>query len=338
MASVIPRQWNFSKNIMRVYVVKRLLQTFLTLLIVATLLFGMFRVLPGKATAQVISPALSQPAQERLKEIYGLDEPPVMQYLLYLRNLVTFQWGRSFTTKQKVVSMISYRFWNTVIFMGIAMFFTMTLGILLGIFTAWKRGTLFDKVTTVGVLITRSSPPFVTGLILLIVLSYRLRLFPTGGMHSPGFGPQGIFATFFNFDFLMHLILPVITATSYYIATILLIMRKSMLEVLGSDFIEMARFKGLSTANILFKHGARNALLAVTTVAALTVGFAIGGQVVIEKIFSWPGMGRLLVDAASAKDYPVAQTGFFLMAFVVITMNLVADIAYAYLDPRIKYG
>lgn len=323
---------------MRGYVIKRLLQSILTIFIVASVLFILFRLVPGDPTAQVISPALSKPAQQRLKESYGLAKPLYAQYLLYIKNMFTFKWGRSFQTSLPVVDMVSYRFLNTIFLMGVAMFFTLTIGIFGGIIMAVRRGSLLEKSGLVGVLIFRSSPPFITGLILLIVLSYRLGIFPTGGMRTVGQLFETFTQKFFSVDFLHHLILPTLTVTLYYLATPLLIMRNSMLEVIGSGYVKLAKAKGVPPAKVILKHAARNALLPVVTVASLLIGFAIGGQVIVETVFSWPGMAKLMVDSAAYQDYPVAQATFLSMATLVIFLNLVADISYAYLDPRISYG
>jgi peptide/nickel transport system permease protein len=187
-------------------------------------------------------------------------------------------------------------------------------------------------------MVLQSAPPFVTGLLLLMVLSYRLDLFPTGGMQTPGVALGKGLAIFLSADFLHHLVLPTITVSVFYLATPMLIMRDSMLEVMGSDFIELAKAKGLAPHVVMIKHAARNALMAVVTVASLMIGFAIGGQVLVETVFSWPGMGKLMVEAASSHDYPVAQATFLVLAALVIFLNLVADISYCYLDPRIKMG
>jgi peptide/nickel transport system permease protein len=203
---------------------------------------------------------------------------------------------------------------------------------------AWRRQGPLDVGGTVVALIFQSAPPFVTGLLMLMVLSYRLDLFPTGGMHTPGVSIGTGLAVFLSKDFLHHLVLPTVTVALFYLATPMLIMRDSMLEVMGSDFIELAKAKGLAPHVVMIKHAARNALLAVVTVASLMVGFAIGGQVLVESVFSWPGMGQLMVEAASSHDYPVAQGTFMVLAALVIFLNLLADISYCYLDPRIKMG
>jgi peptide/nickel transport system permease protein len=321
---------------MREFIIRRILFTLFTLFAVATILFFIFRMLPGEPTAQIISPALDEAAQARMKAAFGLDKPLYVQYVLYLKNIVTLEWGRSFTTSKKVFDMLSYRFWNTIFLMGAAMCFTLVAGIGLGMIMAWRRSGSLDVGATVSALVLQSAPPFVTGILLLMVLSYRLDIFPTGGMHTPGMRLETGILILFNKDFLHHLVLPTITVAFYYLATPMLIMRDSMLEVLGSDFIELAKAKGLAPRVVMMKHAARNALLPVLTVSSIMVGFAIGGQVIVEQVFSWPGMGQLMVEAASGQDYPVAQATFLILAAVVIVLNLIADISYSYLDPRIS--
>lgn len=323
---------------MQEYIIRRILYTLLTLFGVATILFFIFRIMPGDPTAQVISPALDPVAQARLKEAYGLDKPLLVQYFLYLKNLAVFDWGRSFTSSQPVIDIMAYRFWNTIFLMGAAMCFVLVAGTGLGMVMAWRRGGPLDTGGTVMALVFQSAPPFVTGLLLLMVLSYRLDLFPTGGMHAPGVSIGKGLGVFLSADFLHHLVLPTITVALYYLATPMLIMRDSMLEVMGSDFIELAKAKGLAPHVVMIKHAARNALMAVVTVSSLMVGFAIGGQVLVETVFSWPGMGQLMVEAAQSHDYPVAQATFLVLAAIVIFLNLLADISYCYLDPRIKMG
>jgi peptide/nickel transport system permease protein len=323
---------------MQEYIIRRILYTLVTLFGVATILFFIFRIMPGDPTAQVISPALDEVAQARLKQAYGLDKPLYVQYVLYLKNLVTLEWGRSFTSSRKVFDIMTYRFWNTIFLMGAAMCFVLVIGTGLGMVMAWRRQGPLDIGGTITAMVLQSAPPFVTGLLLLMVLSYRLDLFPTGGMQTPGVALGKGLAIFLSADFLHHLVLPTITVSVFYLATPMLIMRDSMLEVMGSDFIELAKAKGLAPHVVMIKHAARNALMAVVTVASLMIGFAIGGQVLVETVFSWPGMGKLMVEAASSHDYPVAQATFLVLAALVIFLNLVADISYCYLDPRIKMG
>lgn len=321
---------------MRSFIIRRILYTLITLFAVATILFFIFRMLPGDPTAQVISPALDEAAQARLRQAYGLEKPLYTQYLLYLKNMVTLEWGRSFATSKPVFEMVVYRFWNTIFLMGAGLAFTLVIGVGMGMIMAWRRNGFLDVGATVTALVLQSAPPFVTGILLLMGLSYRLDLFPTGGMLPPGTPLKSGMGLLFSTDFLHHLVLPTITVGFYYLATPMLIMRDSMLEILGSDFIELAQAKGLTPVAVMIRHAARNALLPVFTVSSVMVGFAIGGQVIVEQVFSWPGMGQLMVQAASARDYPVAQATFLLLAVLVIILNLLADISYGYLDPRVK--
>jgi peptide/nickel transport system permease protein len=318
------------------YILRRFLYTLITLFAVATILFVLFRMLPGDPTLQVISPAMDDAVQLRMKEAFGLNEPAWKQYLIYLKNLVTLEWGRSFVSAQRVTDILAYRFWNTLLLMAAGMCLTLVLGIGFGIVMAWRRNGPLDVGGTIVALVFQAAPPFVTGLLLLIVLSYRFGLFPTGGMYPPGQRPDGLFELLMMPEFWERIVLPTITVGAYYIATPMLIMRDSMLEVLGSDFIELAKAKGLPPSVVMFKHAARNALLGVVTIAGIMVGFAVGGQVVVESLFSWPGMGQLMVESAASHDYPVAQGTFLMLAILVIGLNFFTDVAYCYLDPRIK--
>jgi peptide/nickel transport system permease protein len=318
------------------YILRRFIYTLLTIFAVASILFVLFRMLPGDATMQVISPAMDDAVQERMKKAFGLDQPMWKQYFIYIKNLVTLEWGRSFVSAQEVTDILSYRFWNTILLMAAGMCLTLVLGIGFGIIMAWRRNSTLDIAGTIVSLVFQAAPPFITGLLLLIVLSYRLGIFPTGGMYPPGMRPDGLLDLLMMPEFWHRIVLPTITVGAYYIATPMLIMRDSMLEVLGSDFIELAKAKGLKSSVIMFKHAARNALLGVVTIAGIMIGFAVGGQVVVESLFSWPGMGQLMVESAASHDYPVAQGTFLMLAILVIGLNFFTDVLYCYLDPRIK--
>jgi len=321
---------------MRGYIARRALYSLLTLFAIATILFVMFRLMPGDPTAQVISPALDAASQERLRQAFGLNDPLWLQYLIYLKNLVTLHWGQSFTSHKPVVEVLGYRLVNTLLLMGAGMLLTFVLGISLGIVTAWRRNGPLDLVGTLGALVFQSAPPFITGLLLLMLLSYRLGIFPTGGMYTAGNPPVHLLGFMVSKDFLHHLVLPTLTVAMYFLATPMLIMRDGMLEILGSDFIEFAKAKGVSPTSVMIKHAARNALLGVVTISSILMGFAIGGQVIVESVYSWPGMGSLMVEAAASHDYPVAQGAFLVLAAIVIGFNLLSDALYGYLDPRIK--
>jgi peptide/nickel transport system permease protein len=323
---------------MTAYLFRRFVAALFTLVGVAVILFFLFRLMPGDPTAQVISPALDEAAQSRLRQAFGLDLPMWQQFLIYLKNMATLEWGRSFTSGQPVADLLGLWLVNTVLLMTVGLVLAIACGMVLGIFMAARRGGALDHGATIVGLVFQASPPFVVGLLLLIAFSYRLELFPSGGMLTPGANPAGMWDMLTSRDFLDHLVLPTVTIAALYVATPMLVMRDSMLEVLGSDYVDFARAKGLAPARVLFRHAARNALLGVVTVSSLILGFAIGGQVVVETIFSWPGMGKAMVDAALQHDYPVAQAAFFLMAAVVIGLNFLTDLSYSLLDPRIRMG
>lgn len=323
---------------MTTYLLRRLLSALLTLFGVAIILFVLFRLMPGDPTAQVISPALDAAAQNRLKQAFGLDQPLWQQFLIYLKNMATLEWGRSFTTGQPVAALLGHWLVNTLLLMSLGLLVAIGAGMVLGILMAARRGGALDHGATIIGLVFQASPPFVLGILLLIGFSYQLDLFPSGGMFTPGTDPGSTWALITSRDFLAHLVLPTLTIAALYVSTPMLVMRDSMLEVLGSDYVDFARAKGLSPGRVLFRHAARNALLAVITVSSLILGFAIGGQVVIETVFSWPGMGKAMVDAALQHDYPVAQAAFFMMAALVIALNFLTDLSYSLLDPRIRPG
>ena len=184
----------------------------------------------------------------------------------------------------------------------------------------------------------RAAPEFWLGMVLLAVFSFQLGWFPSGGANSPGAMYTSEWARLTSRDFLWHLVLPAATLALYLQGLPLLLMRSNMLDVMSEDFITMARMKGLSQWTIVIRHAARNALLPVATAFALGFGASIGGNVVVETVFSWPGLGKLLVGAVASSDYPVAQGAFFLITVVLVTMNFIADLLYTVLDPRVSHG
>lgn len=305
---------------------------------VATLLFFMFRLMPGNPLVAYIDPTFTAEQQEALLQRFGLDKPLYQQYFIYIGNLLRGDLGDSFFYRDSVASIIMDVFPNTIILTLVALVFAYVIGVLSGAFLAWKRGTWFETWTIPLVLATRAAPEFWIGMILLAVFSFGLGWFPSGGAVSAGATFPNELARVFSWDFLTHMFLPALTLAVYLHGLPLLLMRSNMLEVLQEDFVTMARMKGLSTWSVLIKHAARNALLPVVTAFALGVGYSIGGNVVIETVFSWPGLGRLLVRAVAANDYPLAQGAFLLIAVVVIVMNFVADLLYNLLDPRVSSG
>ncbi|MDF2039807.1 ABC transporter permease [Cytobacillus oceanisediminis] len=319
------------------FIIKRLIQSVITLYILLTVLFFMFRVLPGDPTTMFVDAALPQEAREAVLKQFGLDKPLLEQYWIYLSNFIQGEFGISFTSREPVVDVISDYLAATILLMGFTIGFALIIGIIGGALTAWFRGTKFEAAVVSIALFFRSAPIFWIGMVALAFFSYNLSWFPTGGMHVPGQQFENFFDKYMTLEFLHHLTLPVLVGAAYYVASPLLIMRNSMISIMEEDFIEMSRAKGLKERYILFKHAVRNALLPVVTEVALLVGFAIGGQVLLEVVFNWPGIGRLIVDSIQRNDYPVAQATFFLMGVIVVFLNLLSDILYGYLDPRVTY-
>ena len=307
-----------------------------TVWVVISIIFFLFRLMPSEPTALIIGPALQPEAQNALKIAWGLDKPLHTQYLLFWKNLFQGEFGISFRSQQPVITMLRGKIWNTVILMGVSMGLSLVLGTAIGTVLAWKRGTIVDISGILVSLGFRSAPEFWTGMILLGIFSYNLHWLPIGKMHTVGFIYNNFFEKYFNWDFIYHLFLPVFTMTIFYMATPMLVARNAILDVLHDDFIEMCHAKGLTDTRIMFRHAMRNALLPVVTITTLMVGFAIGGSVLLEKVFSWPGMGRELVDAVSSSDYPMVQATFFFLSILVVGANFLADVMYAYLDPRVK--
>ncbi|MBP1925028.1 peptide/nickel transport system permease protein [Sedimentibacter acidaminivorans] len=317
------------------YITKRILVMLLTLFVLVTILFFLFRVVPGDPVSMFIDSGLDRESQELLLKHYGLDKPIGQQYIIYIKNLLKGDFGNSFQYGKSALEVIAERFCNTMILMVTSLIIAFFIGITAGAALAWKRNTKFDMIGTIIALIVRCAPIFWTGMILLSIFAFKLKILPLGGMNTPGMRFDNLLEKYLNFDFLKHLILPAVTAALYSAATPLLVMRTSMLEVIKEDYIELARAKGLKEKRIMRKHAMRTALLPVVTIFAVQAGFAIGGSVLIETVFRWPGMGREIVLAVSFRDYPLAQTAFLLIGVMTALFNLIADILYAYLDPRV---
>jgi peptide/nickel transport system permease protein len=319
-------------------ILTRFAQMLFVLWVVATLLFFMFRLMPGDPTVAYIDSTFTEDQIQQLRRTFGLDRPLHKQYVIYLRNLVVGELGESFHHRRPVLEVLRGVLPNTIILTLSGLIIAYIFGTLVGAWLAWKRGTWVEAVTIPTVLTLRAAPEFWLGMVLLAVFGFKLGWFPSGGANSPGAIFPSEWSRIASSDFLWHLVLPSATLALYLQGLPLLLMRSNMLEVMSEDFITMARMKGLSSWSIVVRHGARNALLPVATTFALGFGASIGGNVVVETVFSWPGLGKLLVNSVAASDYPVAQGAFFLITVVLVTMNFVADLLYSVLDPRVSYG
>ncbi len=322
---------------MNKYLLRRIYQTVLVLLIVVTIVFVLFRLLPGDPTDMMVDQSFDEVTRKRLLAEWGLDAPLHEQYFVFIKNLLWFNFGESFYYRVPAGKAIYLCLWNSIVLMGTAMAMSLSAGFVLGIYLGWRRGSRRERFMLVFAMFLRATPIFWSGIILLMILTYWAALFPTGGMRSLGYSAKNLFWTYFSFDFLYHWFLPFLTATLHFMVDPLMVTRTSMLEVKGEDFLEFGQSLGFSEM-ALMRHCGRNALLPVVTYTAIMMGFVFGGQVLLEVIFAWPGMGREMVLAIERRDYPVAQASFLIMATVVILMNFVIDLLYGYLDPRIKYG
>jgi peptide/nickel transport system permease protein len=267
---------------------------------------------------------------------FGLDKPLWQQYLIYLFNILHGDFGISFLQKRPVTDVLLEALPNTALLTLVSLVLAYAIGIVAGAFLAFKRGGVAEAIGIPLALASRAAPEFWLGMLLLAAFAFNLGWFPTGGAASPGAEIGSFWDRLVSVDYWRHLFLPALTLTLFLLGLPLLLMRATMLDVLGEEFIVMARMKGLSRWSITMRHAARNALLPVATAFALGLGQSIGGNVVVETVFSWPGIGRVLVDAVQGSDYPLAEGAFIMIAFVLVLMNTIADLAYAALDPRVS--
>ena len=319
------------------YVGKRTLHGIITIMLAVTLNFILFRIMPGDPTRAVSGdPRVDTATRLALIAKFGLDRPLIEQFVLYVYNLLRGEMGISFVQIGRPVIdiILGRKMINTIILMGSSMFIALFLGIVFGVFAAWRRGTRMDISLIVISLATYSMPVFWFGMMLLLAFSYYINIFPIAGTITPGI----VHPNFFEYakDYLHHLMAPMITLGVSFFGGYFLFMRDTILDVFTEDYMLTARAKGLSNRNILFKHAMRNALLPMVSLMGVHITFLISGATMTETVFSWDGLGRLIYDSVRNNDYPVLQGIFLFMAVLVVVANILADIVNAYLDPRIK--
>jgi peptide/nickel transport system permease protein len=323
----------------RRYVLGKVLQAVLTLAFVLVFNFFLFRVMPGDPATLLLrgTGALSQEAIEAVNRDLGLDQPLPAQFVNYVGDTLTLDFGRSLASGDPVADVVGDRIWPTIVLVGTSTIASAVLGLIIGIYAAWRRGSAFDLGATGGTLVAYSMPEFWFGILVLMAFAAGVgpfpAIFPTGGYETAGAGLTGIDRLV---DILNHLALPFITLTVAYLGEYALIMRSSVMDVMGEDFVQTARAKGLREKQVLWGHTVPNALLPTITLTFLSLGFIFSGTITIEYVFSYPGLGGLTVDAIDNKDFPVLQAVFLLFSASVIVANLLADLLYAYLDPRVK--
>jgi len=317
------------------YLLKKILQAIFTTFVVLVFNYFLFRVLPGNSLQMIMrNPKASAEAIEKTRILFGLNDAWYVQFYVYFKNLLSGDFGLSFLYKEPVLHVIASRIIPTVIMVGIAQIIAIVVGIFLGVVAAWRRGTKIDVVALSISLITYSMPTFWLGIVLISVFSVSLHLFPTSGMQTPGKSFDSSLE--FIKDGALHLFLPVITLSLVLIGEYAITMRNSLLDVLTEDYMLTAKAKGFSDNYILKKHAIPNAMLPMITIIAINLGTIIAGTIQIETVFSWPGLGRLMYESLKNRDYPLLQGIFLLVTICVIIANLIADLAYSYIDPRVK--
>ncbi len=317
------------------YILRRLVYAVVILFFILTFNFLIFRVMPGDPVGTLQSPSMTPEMKSLLEKQYGLDKPLWEQYLLYMKNLLKFEFGYSFQSRRPVADEILERLPNTLLLLGTSTILSMVVGILLGIFAASKQGSIAEHLTIGSGLFAYSVPTFFLQLLLLLAFAYFWPIFPIRGtMSIPP--PTGFFPVLW--DRLHHLALPVISLTIVGFGSWALYTRNTMADVLSQDFIVTAKAKGLTPRRVLFQHAFRSILPPIVTLFFLNLPGIIGGAVVTESIFSWPGVGRYLLQATMEQNYPAAQGAFYLIALAVLISNFLADLAYGLVDPRIRVG
>ncbi len=301
------------------YIFKRLLMLIPVMFGVTFLVFFIISMTPGDVASMILGDGATKEAVEKLRNEMGLNQPVVFQYLDYMKHLLMGDMGQSYSTGKPVVLDIVSRFPNTFILTVTSILISVLVSIPIGIVSATRQYSIFDNMGMIFALIGISMPSFWTGLILIIVFSLNLRWFPSGGMTG-----------------IKSLILPAVTLAFGATAAIARTTRSSMLEVVRQDYINTAKAKGVSRGVVIRKHALKNALIPAVTIIGLEFGVLLGGAVLTETVFSWPGIGRLMVEAIQRKDTPMVLGCVIVFALAFSVVNLIIDILYAYIDPRIK--
>ncbi len=311
------------------YLVRRLLWMVFVVCGVSVIVFGLIHLTPGDPAQIMLGPSASMDDVRALQHQLGLDRPVVVQYGHWIGRAVQGDLGQSIVLRRSVLGEVVDRFGNTALLAGTAIVISFTLGIVLGVVSAVRRGSSIDRLVILAATGGLSLPSFWFGLMLIILFSVQLGWLPGTGMTSAVNGGGVI-------DIGKHLILPSVALAVVPMAVIARYTRSSMLEVLGQDYVRTARAKGMSERIVIGRHVFRNTLVALVTMLGLQVGFLLAGAVYIENVFSWPGIGQMLVDAILKRDFPLVQGGVLLVATVYVVVNLATDLLYAFLDPHIR--
>jgi peptide/nickel transport system permease protein len=307
--------------------VRRLVFLFLTILITSLIIFSVTQLLPGDVARVILGREAGEQALDALREELGLNEPAFVQYARWLGRFLTGDWGSSFSTKQPVLTVVIQRLRNSLMLSLVILLVSVPSAVLLGVLAGFNRDTWIDQTISIGSLAVVGLPEFVTGLVLIEVFAFQFKLFPAN---------SSIRVTAGFWESLPMLILPAITATLVLLAYIARLTRAGVIEELQLPYVRTAILKGLSRRQVTFKHVLRNALMPTVTVIAISFGWMLSGLIVIENVFNYPGLGRMLVFAIDRRDLPLLQAIGMITVVGYSLANLLADIAYAWLNPRIR--
>ncbi len=313
------------------YLVRRILQACVLVFVVVSIVFVFIHLIPGDPAAVVLGGMAANPTQAQLDTVrtrLGLNRPLHLQYVQFLKKMLTGELGTSFVTRRKVFSDLARRFPRTLALAVPAGLLAAVVGVPLGIFAARRRGRLLDSLVSILTLVGFSTPAFVIGSLLVLFFAIELRLLPSSGFVSMTAGFS---------EFVLHAIMPVVTLAIAPTAITMRMTRSAVLEELFLDYVTTARAKGLSEHTVIYGHVVRNSLMPVVTILGLQLGSMFAGAVIVEYIFNWPGVNAFLLEAITNRDYPVIQAVVLLVAVLFIGINLLVDLLYTVLDPRIRY-
>ena len=319
------------------YVLRRLLQAVPVIFAIVVLNFLLLHLAPGDA-AQVLAGEAGSASPEYMAELrqrFGLDRPLALQLVLYVKQVLTLDLGFSFRHNMPVTALIAGRLGPTLLLMLTTLVLSVTAGIVLGLLAAARVGSWRDTLISVLALVSYATPLFWVGLMLIVVFSIKLDWLPTSGMETVAAFHEGWARVV---DIARHLVLPALTLSLFYMALYVRLMRAAVLEQAGMDYVTTARAKGLEEMRITLSHVLRNAVLPVVTMAGVQVGSLLGGSVVVESVFAWPGLGQLAFQALFARDLNLLLGIFFISSCLVVATNIVVDVVYVFLDPRVRVG
>lgn len=316
---------------MKKYILRRFLQMIPTLIGVSIIVFFLFALLPGDYIDS--NPKLTPERAHELKVMYGLDKPIIQRYFIWVKDVFTGNFGFSLKYQEPVTSLLNKFIWNSFMIAIVTLLLTWSIALLIGVFSALKQHSWFDRLVTLGVFAAMSFPSFFLGLLMIKVFAVDLKLLPIGGMIDTGSNSTG-FAHLM--EVARHMVLPVTILTLLSIGSLTRYFRTSMLDVIRLDFIRTARAKGLKEKAVIFKHALKNAILPAITLLGFELPGLFSGAIITEQIFNWPGVGRVQLEALSFRDYPVLMAFTMLLSFLTVVGNFLADILYAAADPRIR--